>query len=66
MDFERVALLLVVEEKTRGHPYLEPIRNAAMDELRAIANPPPEEKNQSQSRLSRRRTKSISLSTTTA
>lgn len=41
-DFEKIALLLQVEEKTRNHPALKTIHDAAYEELCNIANPPQE------------------------
>jgi len=38
-DFNRISMLLHVEEKTRGLPSLKTIYDAVMDELHEIANP---------------------------
>jgi hypothetical protein len=39
-DYERISTLLNIADKTSGHPQLKAIRDAALAELEAIANPP--------------------------
>lgn len=39
-DFDRIAKLLHIEEKTREQPSFKAIREAVVKELNEIANPP--------------------------
>ncbi len=39
MDFERILLLLEIEERTRNHPALKMIYDTVMAELRDAATP---------------------------